>query len=352
LEISKMARNFTKKITAIQLAQCFGGSINTNDIESFLYKNIHNNLNKALKDITKIQFDFENIQVIEISTFNSGLSYVLCCAGGDWEAPVYFYLYYDGKDIRGYTPTNGNTFHKKYKTAYGSLMDNYKFFQDYPDDDVANEINNPEVAPEPDNLAMAIETEEHIKYTGGAEGENTSSFKVPSYCKINNNNDENDSPIVPSYNNPMTTVYVTMNKPKQLIYKSQYNQDGVANAIIMKIIEKGNTLGLNYPNGISTEQLAIITIANGSNVFPEFNGGFIAKFGKPFYDNFQMRFNRIEKDSNNNEIVVIDVRNINGLSFEAYLYFDEDDDLRVKFDKEENKSFLNQPRKVDLDFDF
>lgn len=43
--------------------------------------------------------------------------------GGDWEEPVHLVLYWDGSEIKCYAPENGNTFNKKYRTAYGSEED-------------------------------------------------------------------------------------------------------------------------------------------------------------------------------------------------------------------------------------
>ena len=112
---------------------------------------------KIAKDVSKISFDFENSSFMkeeghnencddsedfeeydnfskkeekseyeifenyDIHTLENGLTYCLCGAGGDWEEPVYFIVYIDNKNkIRGYIPTEGNTFNVKYKCAYGS----------------------------------------------------------------------------------------------------------------------------------------------------------------------------------------------------------------------------------------
>ena len=44
-------------------------------------------------------------------------------AGGDWEFPVCFVMYWDGKELRAYIPKDGNAWNKKQKTAYGSEED-------------------------------------------------------------------------------------------------------------------------------------------------------------------------------------------------------------------------------------
>lgn len=95
---------------------------------------------KILKDLGKIQFDFENYAFDEsdiggftgmlgFKTLDNGFSFLGGAAGGDWESPVYFIVYWDGKKLRGYVPEEGNTFNPKYRTAYGSEMESelYQF---------------------------------------------------------------------------------------------------------------------------------------------------------------------------------------------------------------------------------
>ena len=79
---------------------------------------------KLRKDISKISFDFENYEVepnVYVTVF--GVPYLRCFAGGDWEIPVRFFVYFDGKDLRGYIPTKGNTFNRKTKRAIGNGLE-------------------------------------------------------------------------------------------------------------------------------------------------------------------------------------------------------------------------------------
>lgn len=72
----------------------------------------------------KITFDFENVEDIEAGETSCGVPWILYMAGGDWELPVYFFLYPGEKgEPRMYIPTRGNVFHKKMKVAFGSLSD-------------------------------------------------------------------------------------------------------------------------------------------------------------------------------------------------------------------------------------
>ena len=46
-----------------------------------------------------------------------------CAAGGDWEYPVNFAIYYDGKSLRGYVPRYCNSYNLKTKQAFGNDYD-------------------------------------------------------------------------------------------------------------------------------------------------------------------------------------------------------------------------------------
>jgi hypothetical protein len=79
----------------------------------------------------KVIFDFENdakpwykdnfSDKVGFYQIN-GTTIALCCAGGDWECPVYYALYVEkgGKKLRMYIPTIGNVFDGYCKTAFGS----------------------------------------------------------------------------------------------------------------------------------------------------------------------------------------------------------------------------------------
>ena len=87
-------------------------------------------LPQVKKDLEKVDFDFENedcnngcnyIKGFRVAP--NGLPYWGDDAGGDWEVPVFFIIYWDGKKLRGYIPTEGNTWNTDTKTAYGNAMD-------------------------------------------------------------------------------------------------------------------------------------------------------------------------------------------------------------------------------------
>lgn len=114
-------------------------------------------------DISKIQFDFENV-TWETTRFPysdevAGLSQIddkyfwIVWAGGDWEEDVAFIIYYDGSHFRGYVPEDGNTYNKFFNTAFGSEEESkisIESVNDYPEN-IRKEIinimtNNPEMS--------------------------------------------------------------------------------------------------------------------------------------------------------------------------------------------------------------
>lgn len=108
------------------------------DLENYIHNKYNDNwMDAATEEVPeedyKILFDFENFDdpkhteewanlcdYYEFKDFVVGL----CCAGGDWEIPVYFALYIDNKDkLRAYVPTAGNVFNYYTKAAFGSDLD-------------------------------------------------------------------------------------------------------------------------------------------------------------------------------------------------------------------------------------
>jgi hypothetical protein len=85
---------------------------------------------KALWTDIKVDFDLENFSdsakdfgpkaLMGFHTESNGLTYCGFCAGGDWESPVFFAVYWDGKKLRAYVPTEGNPWNLTTKKAYGN----------------------------------------------------------------------------------------------------------------------------------------------------------------------------------------------------------------------------------------
>jgi len=62
-------------------------------------------------------------QFFGLNTLPSGLTFLGVYGGGDWECPVHFIIYWDGKKLRCYIPTEGNFWNTTTKTAYGNDED-------------------------------------------------------------------------------------------------------------------------------------------------------------------------------------------------------------------------------------
>ena len=107
---------------------------------------------KVEEDLTKVEFDYENYEyegqgffkgICGFIELKNGMPVLFVNAGGDWETPIIFLLYWDGKTIRGYIPKEGNTWNIETKSAYGNNDDE----DDAPDpdyeklqDDIINRI--------------------------------------------------------------------------------------------------------------------------------------------------------------------------------------------------------------------
>jgi hypothetical protein len=85
-------------------------------------------VNAALrKDLSKIEFcdgnvclQHDNLSLLGINTFPNGMPYLGMLLGGDWEASLFVVVYWDGKQLRGYIPEDGNCFNYKTRTAFGN----------------------------------------------------------------------------------------------------------------------------------------------------------------------------------------------------------------------------------------
>lgn len=86
---------------------------------------------KIAQDLKKVNFDFENYTDFRDSTgfsnypvgyreLTPGFHVFFVNAGGDWEFPICFILYWGEKSLRAYISSDGNAWNKKEKCAYGS----------------------------------------------------------------------------------------------------------------------------------------------------------------------------------------------------------------------------------------
>lgn len=92
------------------------------------------------KDLSKVCFNDENEVFTQngaftdnpnnlcgFHTLDNGFTFLGGMAGGDWEKPVFFIIYWDGQKLRGYIPAYGNTYNANLNTAFGSEEDSDKF---------------------------------------------------------------------------------------------------------------------------------------------------------------------------------------------------------------------------------
>lgn len=96
-----------------------------NFVYSLCYKNRDNEKSKyaakLYNDIWggKYKFDSENVNAYGgIKMSKKGFPYIQCDAGGDWECPVCFFVYFDGSHFRGYIPLKGNAINRNNNTAF------------------------------------------------------------------------------------------------------------------------------------------------------------------------------------------------------------------------------------------
>ena len=71
-------------------------------------------------DLRKVSFGNENVDGKGFKQITEDFVCFLVEAFGDWEVPMYFILYWDGKELRGYIPTEGNPWNTDEKAAYGN----------------------------------------------------------------------------------------------------------------------------------------------------------------------------------------------------------------------------------------
>jgi hypothetical protein len=109
---------------------------------------------KIKTDLAKVEFDWENYSDFDeeegFSTYFVGYKELIdgfhvffTDAGGDWEHPICFIYYWDGKQLRGYIPEYGNAYNKTLKSAYGNNEDHTNNHTSEEDNDkiIADIIN-------------------------------------------------------------------------------------------------------------------------------------------------------------------------------------------------------------------
>lgn len=92
------------------------------------------------KDLSKISFGYDNFiasredisdkkALVGFNTLENGLTFFGVVDSGDDEFSIFYIIYFDGKNLRGYIPSYGNLINLDFKTAFGGEYyncDNYK----------------------------------------------------------------------------------------------------------------------------------------------------------------------------------------------------------------------------------
>jgi len=192
-------RIFTGKITKEELAgavayafsqsERFDGAVppsSCKDAIDFLKKNgmRTGQVTKRIeKDLRKVQFDEENLEwengegysgtkrITGFHTLPNGLTYLGVCAGGDWEVPLFYIVYYDGETLRGYIPKDGNHWNTKTKTAYGSESESFSKVEYDEEDANANVqerfgVSSPDELPDMDTEKILADIQSRIVFDG------------------------------------------------------------------------------------------------------------------------------------------------------------------------------------------
>lgn len=79
---------------------------------------------RVKKDLSKVSFGLNNFYYkgdeLGYQTLSNGLSCLLMRAGGYQEWPICFIIYFDGMNLRGYIPKDGNPWNTDTKQAFGN----------------------------------------------------------------------------------------------------------------------------------------------------------------------------------------------------------------------------------------
>jgi len=140
---------------------------------------------KVCEDLGKVHFGIENLElkpeeayagadsVIGFRTLPNGLTYLGVLAGGDWEQDLVFIVYWDGRQLRGYIPTQGNPWNTETKKAYGNnyLADLRNAKSRFGDRMSEGASYDGSVDVDVDGAAVIADIQHRIVFNGDQEGE-------------------------------------------------------------------------------------------------------------------------------------------------------------------------------------
>lgn len=140
---SDVIERLEEDCTKDQISQWKNGEEVPSDIlrDMFVYFGYYigdNESDQICKDLSKLAgMDFENVAVdaemdegashlLGFKVLKNGLPIFGMTSGLDGVFPVYFCIYWDGKNFRGYIPTYGNSFNKNYMCVMGFDKSEYE----------------------------------------------------------------------------------------------------------------------------------------------------------------------------------------------------------------------------------
>ena len=106
--------------TALLKSWLLKGHCDDDDLDQRLYLTLNEGQRdeKFFRDILKIEVDFSNVELEDIMMGTNGVPFAWVKCSADDAYWVWAMVYWDGKHMRGYVPTYGNTFDASRKAAY------------------------------------------------------------------------------------------------------------------------------------------------------------------------------------------------------------------------------------------
>ncbi|MDF2880019.1 MAG: hypothetical protein K0R54_576 [Clostridiaceae bacterium] len=103
------------------------------------------------EDLSKIGFGTDKITInqrknddndclIGYQTLDNGFTFLGALSGFEWEYPVFFIIYWDGENLRGYVPEKGNVYNSYTQEAFGNSEDeDLEWIRDHSSEDYDDE---------------------------------------------------------------------------------------------------------------------------------------------------------------------------------------------------------------------
>lgn len=131
-----MARKFKEIISPKELEEKINWVFDNYRGRHYRFKRCKDLTTRIKKDLSKCDFDTENVDIVYgpdslmgYQQLGNGLSFLGLIGGGDWEVAVFFIIYWDGKQLRGYIPSKGNFWNTDTHRPYGNGTEKLEDFK-------------------------------------------------------------------------------------------------------------------------------------------------------------------------------------------------------------------------------